>query len=726
MSQRKYFLALSVLFRIDRDKSMIQTEISDLRMATEEVNRSKAAAEKQNRTLTGNLNDLNKKVEAISLTLADIEHYKRKMEAENGDLLLQLEDLEMSANALSTANKSLTLALGEQQQVCQDEARDRSSLLAKFRNLEHEHDVLREQLSEETVSREDVMRQARAAGEELVSWRQKYDDCQAKAEEMEMSKLKLQGRLSEAEARMENLHNKLYQLEKGKTKTQNELDEATVSLDQATALNSALEKKAKQFDRIVAEWKHKVEALSLELDTSQKETRNISSELFRVKNAYQEAVLVLDEVRKENKNLSVEIKDLMDQITEGGKTIHEIDKIRKRLEGEKLELEAALSEAEATLEQEENKVVRLQLELCQVKEEIERKMAEKEEEFQSCRKQMAKALEGLQMTLETECKAKAEALRSKKKLEADVCELEGALDQANAANMETKRSVARLLESVREAGARLDREAEARSEAEERLLAGERRAAGARNGLEEARAMLEQCDKARRELEQELGDSNEVLGDQTVQNQALVAAIRKCQLEVTALHSDLDEMTAEKRLSEEKAQRAMLDAARLAQELRSEQELAAEMERGCSLLDHQVKDAANKLDEIEQNALRGGRKAVAKLETRIKELGSELDVESRRQTEAQRNLRRSERRVLELTAGQEEDRKNGERMQGLVDQLQSKVRTYKKQIEEAEEIAALNLAKFRQVQVSLTEVTGRADISEQAAARLRAQTRSEM
>ena len=125
-------------------------------------------------------------------------------------------------------------------------------------------------------------------------------------------------------------------------------------------------------------------------------------------------------------------------------------------------------------------------------------------------------------------------------------------------------------------------------------------------------------------------------------------------------------------------------------------------------------------------ALRGGRKAVAKLETRIKELGSELDVESRRQTEAQRNLRRSERRVLELTAGQEEDRKNGETMQGLVDQLQSKVRTYKKQIEEAEEIAALNLAKFRQVQVSLTEVTGRADISEQAAARLRAQTRSEM
>ena len=177
-------------------------------------------------------------------------------------------------------------------------------------------------------------------------------------------------------------------------------------------------------------------------------------------------------------------------------------------------------------------------------------------------------------------------------------------------------------------------------------------------------------------------------------------------------------------MSEEKAQRAMLDAARLAEELRSEQDLAGEMERNSKLLELQVKEAANKLDEIEQTALRGGRKAVAKMELRIKELSSELDAESRRHTEAQKNLRRSERRVMELSGQQEEDRKNRERMQGLVDQPQGKVRTYKKQIEEAEEIAALNLAKFRQVSVSLTEVAGRAELSEQAVARVRASGRA--
>ena len=56
---------------------------------------------------------------------------------------------------------------------------------------------------------------------------------------------------------------------------------------------------------------------------------------------------------------------------------------------------------------------------------------------------------------------------------------------------------------------------------------------------------------------------------------------------------------------------------------------------------------------------------------------------------------------------------NHERMQELVDKLQNKVKSYKKQIEEAEEIAALNLAKFRKVQADLESSEERADINEQ-------------
>merc|ERR1712020_461279 len=175
-----------------------------------------------------------------------------------------------------------------------------------------------------------------------------------------------------------------------KAKLQSEIEEMNVNLDQAQILNNSMEKKAKQFDKIVAEWKRKVDSLGMDLDVVQKEYRNASSELFRVKSAYEESVAQLDEVRRENKSLSTEIKDIMDQISEGGRSIHEIDKIRKRLEAEKLELQAALEEAEGALEQEENKVLRSQLELTQVRQEIERRISEKEEEFIAVKKNMGK------------------------------------------------------------------------------------------------------------------------------------------------------------------------------------------------------------------------------------------------------------------------------------------------------------------------------------------------
>merc|ERR1719292_1061 len=198
----------------------------------------------------------------------------------------------------------------------------------------------------------------------------------------------------------------------------------------------------------------------------------------------------------------------------------------------------------------------------------------------------------------------------------------------------------------------------------------------------------------------------------------------KCEQEMSTLQADCDEMAGEASLSEEKAQRAMIDAARLADELRAEQDLAMALERDKKLLESQVKDAQTRTDEAEQNALKGGKKAIAKMETRVRELESELDAESRRCSDAQKNLRKSERYIKELSYQQDEDRKNHERMQGLIDQLQGKVKSYKKQIEEAEEIAALNLAKYRQVQSNLTGSTERADISEQALAMSRARARS--
>merc|ERR1712227_989495 len=211
------------------------------------------------------------------------------------------------------------------------------------------------------------------------------------------------------------------------------------------------------------------------------------------------------------------------------------------------------------------------------------------------------------------------------------------------------------------------------------LLGNERRANAAQNALEEARTLLEQADRARRLTEQELSDTNEQLSDQTVINQGIAGAKRKIESEMQTLHGDLDEMASEAHLSDAKAQKAMVDAARLADELRAEQEIALAYERDRKLLECQAKDLQQRLDEAETNALKGGKKAMNKMDTRIRELESEMDAENRRMADAQKNLRKSERRIKELVYQQDEDKKNHERMQALIDQLQGKIKSYKKQ-----------------------------------------------
>ncbi|CAF3438189.1 unnamed protein product [Rotaria sp. Silwood1] len=166
------------------------------------------------------------------------------------------------------------------------------------------------------------------------------------------------------------------------------------------------------------------------------------------------------------------------------------------------------------------------------------------------------------------------------------------------------------------------------------------------------------------------------------------------------------------------------DAARLAEELRQEQEHAIQVERLRKGLEQQIKDLQIRLDEAEANALKGGKRIIMKLEQRIHELESENELEQHRHQETLKELRKNDRRLKELAFQAEEDRKNQLRLQDLSEKLQSKIKIYKRQVEEAEEIAALNLAKYRKVQTELEDSAERADLAENQLGKLRAKNRS--
>merc|ERR1712045_1060979 len=219
------------------------------------------------------------------------------------------------------------------------------------------------------------------------------------------------------------------------------------------------------------------------------------------KAAWDETMEQLDIVKRENKNLADEIKDLLDQLGDGGRSIHELDKQRRRLEVEKEELQAAL-------EQEENKVLRASLELGQVRQEIDRKIAEKVEEFDNTRKNHQRAMDSLQASLEGENKAKTEGLRLKKKLETDINELEIALDHANKANSESHKSINRFQGQLRDVEGLFEDESRQTAELAEKSGLADRRGQALQAELEESRALLDSADRGKKQADMELVEAH--------------------------------------------------------------------------------------------------------------------------------------------------------------------------------------------------------------------------
>merc|ERR1711971_886288 len=436
--------------------------------------------------------------------------------------------------------------------------------------------------------------------------------------------------------------------------------------------------------------KAKVDDIAAEVEASQKECRNYSNERYRLKAAWDETAQQLDIVKRENKNLADEIKDLLDQLGDGGRSIHELDKQRRRLEVEKEELQSALEEAEAALEQEENKVLRAQLELGQVRQEIDRKIQEKEEEFDNTRKNHQRAMDSLAASLEGEQRAKGEALRVKKKLEGDINELEIALDHGNKANAEGQKAIKRYQGQLRETIAGFEEQAHGRQEVMEAV------------GI---------ADRSKRQLESELADARTAVSEMAVINNKDMHEKRSLESVIHTLQAEIDDALQAAKNSEDKSKRAMVDAARLADELRAEQDHVQAESRAKRALDTQLGELERRLADAEAIAMKGGKNAMAKLELMIRELEMELGTVQTRTGESYKAFQRAERRVKELQFQQSEDHKNQDRMSELANKLQQKIKTYETQIGEAEEIAALNLAKYRKAQQDLEENEERAKMA---------------
>uniref|UniRef100_A0A7N6FGK0 Myosin-7B n=1 Tax=Anabas testudineus TaxID=64144 RepID=A0A7N6FGK0_ANATE len=713
--------------KLEKERSEAKMEADDLASTVEQLSKGKATSEKMCRLYEDQMNEAKAKVEELQRQLNETNTQKARAQAESAEVGRKLEERESMVSQLQRAKNSFSQNVEELKKQLEEENKAKNTLAHALQSSRHDCDLLREQYEEEQETKAELQRALSKANAEVAQWRTKYEtDAIQRTEELEEAKKKLVTRLQEAEETVEASNAKCSSLEKTKHRLQTEIEDLVIDLERSNAAAAALDKKQRNFDKVLAEWKQKYEECQSELESSQKESRSLSTELFKLKNSYEETLDHLETIKRENKNLQEEIADLSDQISQGAKTIHELEKMKKGLEIEKSEIQAALEEAEGTLEHEESKTLRIQLELNQIKADVDRKLAEKDEEIDNLRRNHQRTLESMQATLDAEAKSRNEAVRLRKKMEGDLNEMEVQLNHANRQASESQKLLRNLQVQIKDVQLELDETIHQNEELKEQVAVTERRNNLLAAEVEELRALLEQNDRSRKLAEHELLEATERVNLLHSQNTGLINQKKKLESDLSMLSNEVDDAVQECRNAEEKAKKAITDAAMMAEELKKEQDTSAHLERMKKNMEQTIKDLQMRLDEAEQIALKGGKKQVQKLEARVRaELENELESEQKKSQEYQKGVRKYERKIKELSYQAEEDKKNLVRLQDLIDKLQAKVKGYKRQAEEAEEQANTNLTKYKKLQHELDDAEERADMAESQVNKLRARTRDQ-
>ena len=472
---------------------------------------------------------------------------------------------------------------------------------------------------------------------------------------------------------LETYQSKASSLDKTKLRLATEVEDLNAELERANSHATQLDKKQRNFDKVLAEHKCKQDELQVDLEVAQKESRHAQNELFSLKNATEESLDQLESARRENHLLDDELKDIQQQISESNKQLYELEKMKRVLEVNRGNLQTNIEESEAAIETEENKLIRLVTETNQRKQDLERRCAEKEDEAEQHRRNGQRSLETLQTNLDAEIRARGDAVRNRKKMEADFNDMEIALKQANRHADDAQKQVKVLNHDIKDKQAKLDDTQQETESLREQDQLTERRLNLMSTEIEELRKCHEGADRARKQAESELIESNERSNMLHVQNTTLLNQKKKMEASLSNFKIEAEEAMTCALEGEEKAKQALTDAAIMAEELKKEQDQAAHLMRMKKNMESSVKELQHRLDEAEQVIIKGSKRAVMKMEAKIKDLENDLDTETRKTADAVKMTRKAERRYKDVVYQCDEEKKNLGRLQDMVDKLTNKV-----------------------------------------------------
>ncbi|XP_009893726.1 PREDICTED: myosin heavy chain, skeletal muscle, adult-like [Charadrius vociferus] len=740
--------------KLEDECSELKKDIDDLELTLAKVEKEKHATENKVKNLTEEMANLDE-------TIAKLTKEKKALQEAHQQTLDDLQVEEDKVNTLTKAKTKLEQQVDDLEGSLEQEKKLRMDLERAKRKLEGDLKLAHDSIMDLENDKQQLDEKLKKKDFEISQIQSKIEDEQALGMQLQKKIKELQARIEELEEEIEAERTSRAKAEKHRADLSRELEEISERLEEAGGATAAQMEMNKKREAEFQKMRRDLEEATLQHEATaaalRKKHADSTAELGEQIDNLQR---VKQKLEKEKSELKMEIDDLASNMESVSKAKANLEKMCRTLEDQLSEIKTKEEQNQRMINDLNTQRARLQTESGEYSRQVEEKDA-LISQLSRGKQGFTQQIEELKRHLEEEIKAKnalAHALQSARH-DCDLLreqyeeeqeakgELQRALSKANSevAQWRTKYETDILAEwkqKYEETQAELEA-----SQKESRSLSTE--LFKMKNAYEESLDHLETLKRENKNLQQEISDLTEQIAEggkaihelekikkqieqekselqaslEEAENTSLINTKKKLETDIAQIQGEMEDTIQEARNAEEKAKKAITDAAMMAEELKKEQDTSAHLERMKKNLDQTVKDLQHRLDEAEQLALKGGKKQIQKLEARVRELEGEVDAEQKRSAEAVKGVRKYERRVKELTYQSEEDRKNILRLQDLVDKLQMKVKSYKRQAEEAEELSNVNLSKFRKIQHELEEAEERADIAESQVNKLRVKSR---
>ncbi|XP_042268396.1 cingulin-like protein 1 isoform X1 [Thunnus maccoyii] len=457
-----------------------------------------------------------------------------------------------------------------------------------------------------------------------------------------------------------------------------------------SALKGAFKEEVETHDKYIAalkdEYEQELENLIRDLERAKESNTLLGQEKVEAEEESGAAKVQLKELGQEKDQLRGRVQELNNKVDQLNKAIQDYRATERQLEQKAKQLEREKQQVEEMLKD----VRRNEEEMCQSNqsllsrlEDVQGKLTKLNHEHRDLKEKLKEERKQIEELWKTKTELEDERTlqdrtveQLQRKMNSIMEDCEASTDilqnQVDEAREKSQRELAELRRQLQEKGAELEKSRQAAKNLQEELLPLEEELRWCRREQQEAQLRGQQLEQRLEELEEKNATTVE---DRERQ-------VKLMEGRISQLEEDLHEERGSADRLMERLDKTKEQMDQMRNELMQERGVRQDLECDKMSLERQNKDLKSRVTHLEGSQRTNQDSLVSKLNIRIQELEERLQGEERDNNSLQQANRKLERKVKEMKMQADEEHTN---LQTQRDQLTQRLKTAKRQMDEAEE-----------------------------------------